>query len=101
MKCNTPVIGLDQIEVIKPRTNPEMYEPKYTIKELSNKILISRIYYFQFYYLGINEDDAKLSYRLGIRICHASNSIGKRETTVQRYFGSYISGLVLGFITSI
>ena len=24
-----PVIGLDQIEVIKPRTNPEMYEPKY------------------------------------------------------------------------
>ena len=67
----------------------------------------------QFYYLGINEDDAKLSanlkwpkffrfrrrnfrekisyshrqhvrdshpVRLGIRICHASNSIGKRET---------------------
>ena len=26
-----PVIGLDQIEVIKPRTNPEMYEPKYRI----------------------------------------------------------------------
>ena len=23
------MIGLDQIEVIKPRTNPEMYEPKY------------------------------------------------------------------------
>ena len=24
-----PVIGLDQIQVIKPRTNPDLYEPKY------------------------------------------------------------------------
>ena len=41
-----PVIGLDQIEVIKPRTNPEMYEPLCCVTALLDQVVQADREYF-------------------------------------------------------